>query len=51
MGGEITEAQASWLDARLNEKPTQPTMIFMHHPPTKCGVLKTDVDGFVGKEF
>jgi len=28
-GGEITEAQASWLDARLNEKPTQPTMIFI----------------------
>ena len=50
-GGEITEAQASWLDARLNEKPTQPTMIFMHHPPIKCGVLETDVDGFIGKEL
>ena len=50
-GGEITEAQASWLDARLNEKPTQPTMIFMHHPPLKCGVLETDVDGFIGKEL
>jgi len=50
-GGEITEAQASWLDARLNEKPTQPTMIFMHHPPIKCDVLETDVDGFIGKEL
>ena len=28
-GGEITEAQASLLDARLNEKPTKPTMIFI----------------------
>ena len=51
LGGEITEAQASWLDARLNEKPTQPTMIFMHRPPIKCGVLETDVDGFIGKEL
>ena len=50
-GGEITEAQASWLDARLNEKPTQPTMIFMHNPPIKCGVLETDVDGFIGKKL
>ena len=25
-GGEITEAQESWLDARLNEKPTPSTM-------------------------
>lgn len=50
-GGEITEAQASWLDARLNEKPTQPTMIFMHHLPIKCDVLETDVDGFIGKEL
>jgi len=50
-GGEITDAQASLLDARLNEKPTQPTMIFMHHPPLKCGILETDVDGFIGKEL
>jgi len=49
--GEITEAQASLLDARLNEKPTQPTMVFMHHPPIKCGILETDGDGFVGKEL
>ena len=48
-GGEITEAQASWLDARLNEKLTQPAMIFMHHLPIKCSILETDVDGFIGK--
>ena len=49
--GEITEAQASWLDSRLNEKPTQPTMIFMYHQPIKCGVLETEVAGFIGKNF
>ena len=48
-GGEITEAQASWLDARLNEKLTQPAVIFMHHLPIKCSILETDVDGFIGK--
>ena len=26
-------------------------MIFMHHPPIKCGVLETDVDGFIGKKL
>ena len=49
-GGEITEAQAQWLDARLKEKQSQPTLIFMHLPPVNCGVLETDVDGFIGKE-
>ena len=23
----------------------------MHHQPIKCGVLETDVDGFIGKEL
>ena len=26
-------------------------MIFMHHSPIKCGVLETDVDGFIGKKL
>ena len=50
-GGEITEAQASWFDARLKEKPTQPTTMFMYHPPIKCGVLETEVDCFIGKKL
>ncbi|MBC8259093.1 MAG: phosphodiesterase [SAR324 cluster bacterium] len=50
-GGEVTEVQGAWLDGKLSEKPTQPTLIFMHHPPVNCGVLETDVDGFSGKDI
>ena len=49
-GGEICETRAVWLDERLSEEKTQPTAIFMHHPPVKCGVLETDVDGFIGAD-
>jgi len=47
-GGEICEVRAAWLDERLSEVKEQPTIIFTHHPPVKCGVLETDEDGFVG---
>ena len=49
-GGEISPEQARWLDERLCEKPDQPTLLFMHHPPVKFGVIETDVDGFDGAE-
>lgn len=49
-GGEICETRAAWLEARLSEDSEQPTIIFMHHPPVKCGVAETDIDGFVGAE-
>ena len=26
-------------------------MIFMHHLPIKCGLLETEVDGFIGKKL
>ena len=47
-GGEICDRRANWLEARLAEQPEQPTIIFMHHPPVKCGVIETDMDGFTG---
>lgn len=47
-GGEICSIRAEWLDKRLAEKPAQPTVVFMHHPPVKFGVLETDEDGFAG---
>ncbi|MFK5925444.1 MAG: phosphodiesterase [Desulfuromusa sp.] len=50
-GGEICTPRAAWLDARLSEAKEQPTVIFMHHPPLKCGVLETDEDGFVGVDL
>ncbi len=49
-GGRICPTRAAWLDARLAEEKEQPTIIFMHHPPVKCGVLETDEDGFAGVE-
>jgi 3',5'-cyclic-AMP phosphodiesterase len=50
-GGEICQTRAAWLDERLSEAKERPTVIFMHHPPIKCGVLETDMDGFVGAEL
>lgn len=49
-GGEICPKRAAWLDARLSEDEEKPTAIFMHHPPVKCGVLETDMDGFAGAD-
>ena len=49
-GGALSSAQLDWLDARLAEAPNRPTVIFMHHPPVKCGILETDVDGFIGAD-
>jgi len=49
-GGEICQTRAAWLDARLSEDKERPTIIFMHHPPVKCGVLETDMDGFSGAD-
>lgn len=50
-GGEVCETRAAWLDKRLSEAKEQPTLIFMHHPPVKCGVIESDVDGFIGADL
>ncbi|MCD6582291.1 MAG: phosphodiesterase, partial [Desulfuromusa sp.] len=50
-GGEICDVRAAWLDERLSEVKEQPTIIFTHHPPVKCGVLETDEDGFIGADL
>jgi len=47
-GGEICDERARWLDQKLAEDTQKPCVIFMHHPPLKCGVLETDEDGFEG---
>ena len=49
-GGEICETRAAWLDERLSEEQERPTIIFIHHPPVKCGVAETDIDGFIGAD-
>ncbi len=50
-GGEICARRAQWLDQRLSEDSQKPCLIFMHHPPLKCGVLETDEDGFEGADL
>jgi len=50
-GGKLSKKSIKWLEHRLAEDKDKPTIIFMHHPPVKCGVLETDVDGFIGAEY
>ena len=47
-GGAFCQTRASWLDEHLRRGGNRPTVLFMHHPPARFGVIETDVDGFVG---
>jgi 3',5'-cyclic AMP phosphodiesterase CpdA len=49
-GGELCPARLDWLARTLAEQPDKPSLIFLHHPPLKCGVLESDADGFIGAE-
>lgn len=40
--GEMCPARLAWLAARLEEQPDRPTMIFMHHPPFRTGLVDMD---------
>lgn len=41
-GGRLCEARLRWLDARLAEAPTRPTVLFLHHPPFHTGMTLMD---------
>jgi 3',5'-cyclic-AMP phosphodiesterase len=41
-GGRVDAERIAWLDARLAEAPTKPTLIFMHHPPFMTGIAYMD---------
>ncbi len=47
-GGELCQSRLDWLDEQLAKNTTKPTIIFMHHPPVKVGVIEADIDGFIG---
>lgn len=49
-GGKLCDTRIAWLRRCLAKGGTTPTVIFLHHPPLKCGVPETDIDGFVGAE-
>jgi len=38
IGGEVCDQRLAWLEARLDEAPGRPTVIFMHHPPFEVGL-------------
>jgi 3',5'-cyclic AMP phosphodiesterase CpdA len=50
-GGHICQKRLNWVNDRLAENMTQPTAIFMHHPPMKTGIAKIDEDGFNNAEY
>ncbi|HFQ15448.1 MAG TPA: phosphodiesterase [Rhodobacteraceae bacterium] len=47
-GGILCRQRLHWLTERLAEDRETPTVIVLHHPPVKFGVLETDRDGFEG---
>lgn len=49
-GGELCLHRLIWLEQQLQNNKDKPVVIFLHHPPCKCGVLETDEDGFIGRE-
>lgn len=49
-GGELCKARLNWLERQLEKETRKPTILFMHHPPAKFGVLETDIDGFAGAD-
>ncbi len=44
-GGRLCATRLAWLQARLQEQPTRPTILFMHHPPFRSGLAKMDKMG------
>jgi 3',5'-cyclic AMP phosphodiesterase CpdA len=49
-GGRVDAERLAWLDARLSEQPSRPTVIFMHHPPFKTAIDFMDGIGLEGAD-
>lgn len=49
-GGQLDQVRLNWLDERLTEAPTRPTLIFMHHPPLPSGLSVMDRIGLEGAD-
>ncbi len=43
-GGAFCEVRAAWLNARLDERPEQPVIVVMHHPPVEVGIEWMNTD-------
>jgi 3',5'-cyclic AMP phosphodiesterase CpdA len=49
-GGRLCAERLGWLEARLDEVPAHPTVVFMHHPPFATGIQAMDAMGLEGRE-
>lgn len=49
-GGCVGDEQLAWLDARLCEGGERPTLVFMHHPPFRTGIVAMDGMGLADGE-
>lgn len=45
-GGFFDSERLAWIDATLAEQPDRPTLLFMHHPPMRTGIIFLDRFGF-----
>jgi 3',5'-cyclic-AMP phosphodiesterase len=48
--GHLCAARLGWLEERLAEAPTRPTVIFLHHPPFATGLMALDTIGLTGAD-
>lgn len=44
--GELCHQRLAWLEERLNENRSSPTILFQHHPPFPIGIPLLDRGGF-----
>jgi 3',5'-cyclic AMP phosphodiesterase CpdA len=49
-GGRLDAERLEWVDEKLREKPDQPTLVIMHHPPFDTLIGHMDDIGLEGKE-
>lgn len=49
-GGLLCSERLDWLADKLQDAPTRPTVLFMHHPPFDTGVKHMDEIGLEGAE-
>ena len=48
--GLLCAERLAWLDARLAEAPTRPTVVALHHPPFVTGIELMDEMGLEGRD-
>ncbi|HHS82561.1 MAG TPA: phosphodiesterase [Devosia sp.] len=48
--GELCPDRLNWLRAELDRQPDTPTLIFVHHPPVRTGVMPQKYDRFGGAD-